>query len=282
MLSIIYQGNNRIIDLINTPNLIITGYEGLDQPISETITLSNPNLRGTQYQRSQIADRSISFTFNVFDVENTRYRLMNVFKSGEKGLLTLRNGYREGQIECYFEEMIFNKFENPTTCTIFLRSPYPYFKGMEDIILELDNALNLFVLEAYITEEEGVVLGEITEEHSSTISNESDIELGLTIEITAIENQVVNPIVYNETTNKYIGVNYTLAVGDKITITTSLGNKKILVDSNGQKINIINRLTRGSSFFQLQRGSNSLRCEAESGGGTMIVFVKYRDEYEAI
>ena len=54
MISIKYEGNNNTIDLINTPNLIITGYEGLDQPNSETITLSNPNLRGTQYQRSQI------------------------------------------------------------------------------------------------------------------------------------------------------------------------------------------------------------------------------------
>ena len=280
MLSIIYEGNNNTIDLANTPNLVITGYEGLDQPLSETIASSSPYLRGTQYQRSQISDRPISFTFAVYDVENTRYKLMNVFKSGEKGVLTLKNEFREGQIECYFEEMTFGRFESPTTCTIFLRSPYPYFKGMEDIITELDNSLELFVLEAYIPEE-GVALGEITEDSSAIITNASDIELGFSVEITAIE-KVVNPIIYNETTNKYIGLNYTLTAGERVTITTGIGNKKIISDINGDTKNIINKLVRGSSFFQLQRGTNSLRCEAESGGETMIVYVKYRNEYEAI
>lgn len=280
MLSIIYQGNNKTIDLISTPNLIITGYEGLDQPLSETITLTNPYVRGSQYQRSQISDRHISFTFAVYDVENTRYKLMDVFKSGEKGVLTLKNEFREGQIECYFEEMTFGRFENPTTCTIFLRSPYPYFKGMEDIIIELDNAIELFVLEAYIPES-GIALGEITDDSSAIVTNASDIELGLTIEITAVET-TVNPVIYNETTNKYIGLNYTLTAGEKITITTSIGNKKITADLNGDSRNIINKLSRGSSFFQLQRGTNSLRCEADRGGETMIVYIKYRDEYEAI
>lgn len=280
MISIKYEGNNNTIDLINTPNLIITGYEGLDQPNSETITLSNPNIRGTQYQRSQISDRTISLKFTVFDVENTRYKLMSVFKSGEKGILTLKNEFREGQIECYFEEMTFSKFDNPTTCTIFLRSPYPYFKGLETIINELDNVIEMFVLEAYIPEE-GIVLGEISSQHSIVLDNESDVECGLTIEITANES-VKNPVIHNVTTNKFIGINYTLNEGDKLTITTGIGNKKVTLERLGDKINLINKLTRGSSFFQLQRGENTLKSEASTGANTMTVYITYVNEYEAI
>lgn len=280
MISIKYEGNDNAIDLMNTPNLVLRGYEGLDQPRSETITLSNPNLRGTQYQRSQITDRNISFTFFVYNVDNTRYKLMDVFKSGEKGVLTLKNEYREGQIECYFEEMTFNKFENPTNCTIFLRATDPYFKGMEDIVTELDNSLENFVLEAYIPEE-GIVLGELISEHTSTIYNDGDIETGVTIEVIA-HDTIVNPIIYNETTNQFIGINKLMTTGEKLIISTITGNKRVAIENNGVTTNAINKLMRGSSFFQLKRGANILKCEASSGADNMIVYVKYRDEFEAV
>lgn len=280
MLSIVYERGNNAIDLINTPNLIISSYEGLGKPTSETITTTNPYLRGTQYQRSQISDRSISFTFVVYNVEKTRQDLMKVFKSGEKGTLTLKNDYREGQIECYLEEMTFGRFENPTTCTIFLRSPYPYFKGMENIIVELDNIIEMFELEAYIPEE-GIVLGEIIDEHASVIENDSDIATGVTIEVTALDT-VVNPVVYNETTNQFIGVNITLNTGETLIITTGIGNKRITHAKNGINNNVINKLMRNSTFFQLDTGANKLKCEAASGGENMNVYVKYKDEYEAI
>lgn len=280
MISIIYQGNNNTIDLINSPNLTITGYKGLEQPLSETITSTNPYLRGSRYQRSQIADRNISFTFAIYDVENTRQQLMNVFKSGEKGILTLKNDFREGQIECYLEELAFGRFETTTTCTIFLRCPDPYFKGLEDILTELDNIIEMFVLEAYIPEE-GIVLGEISTEGKETIVNNSDIDVGVTIEMIALD-QVVNPIFYNETKNQFFGVNYTFSEGDKLIITTGTGNKKVYVDKNGVQLNIINKMMRNSSFFQLKRGNNLLSYEATSGGESMVVTIKHRTEYGAI
>ena len=280
MISISYEGNNNTIDLVGTPNLIMTGYDGLDQPISETITLSNPNLRGTQYQRSQISDRLISFTFEVFDVENIRYKLMNVFKSGEKGTLIVKNDFREGKIECVFEEMTFNKWVLPTTCTIFLKATDPYFKGMKEIVTELDNSLELFVLEAYIPEE-GIVFGELSEEHSMELVNESDIDVGVKIEIIA-HDTVTNPKIYNETTNQFIGLNGTMNAGEKLVITTGTGNKRVLIESGGISTNNINRLAKGSTFFQLKRGTNKLRSEASSGANNMTVYVSYNNEFEAV
>lgn len=280
MISVIYKGNNQEIDLINTPNLIITGYSGLDQPTSETITTLNPNLRGSQYQRSEIQDRTISFTFALYDVENTRYKLMKVFKSGEKGVLTLKSDFREGQIDCYFEEMTFSKFDNPTTCTIFLRSPYPYFEGLEDIVTELSNATNLFILEAYIPEE-GIILGEVINDHEITISNDSDIPVGVTIEI-IINGMVINPIVYNITTNEFIGINRIFINGEKLIITTGIGRKRVVVEKDGVTTNIINKIMKNSIFFNIQKGNNEIRCEATSGGENMIVYIAYREEYEAI
>lgn len=280
MISIMYEGNNKKIDLINHPNLILSGFNGLDQPTSETIASKNPNKKGTQYQRSSIQDRLISLSFAVYDVENTRYQLMDVFKSGEKGTLYLKNDFREGQIDCYFEEMPFDKFSNPTICTIFLRATNPYFVGMEDIITELSNVINMFVLEAYI-EEEGIVLGEVSEEHASNIVNESDTETGLIIEITML-GIVTNPIIYNVTTNKFIGINRVFTKGEKLVISTLIGKKKVYVEKDGVQTNLINRLMQYSSFFQLVRGNNKLKSDATEGGTNMIVYINYRNEYEAI
>ena len=274
MISIKY--NN--IDLTNTPNLILAGYEGLDIPTSETISISNPNLRGTRYQRSSIQERQISFTFYVFDVEATRQMLMNSFKSGEKGTLYLSNEYRSGKIECYLEEMIFDKFTNPTTCQIMLKAPYPYFKGIDDIIAELTNVSDSeFHLTAYF-DTEGFILGEDLDEYTATVINLGDIPVGAKIEITAFST-VVNPVIYNVTTNKKIELNYTMSNGEKITITTNVGNKKIISSIKG---NIINKLTRNSTFFDIQRGTNKLSFNAKSGISDMKAFIIYNNEYGAI
>ncbi len=276
MLNIIYEGNNNSIDLINTPNLVIAGYEGLNQPTSEIISLQNANLKGSRYHKSSISDRQISFTFYVYDVERTRYKLMNIFKAGEKGTLTLKNEYREGQIECYFEEMIFDRFQMLNTCQIFLRCPYPYFKGLEEIAIELDNIISLFELEAYIPEE-GIELGQITDEYLLTINNESDTETGF--ELTVItESKTQDVKIYNETTNKFMVINYPLTKGEKLIISTYFGNKKVEVEKNGVITNIINKLKRDSTFFMLARGNNTIRCEGED----LTVYIRYNNEYEAI
>ena len=277
MLSIIYESRNKKIDLINTPNLTISSYDGLNQPVAEIVSLSNPNIRGTRYQRSSIQDRQISFIFYVYDVEKTRRKIMDVFKSGEKGTLYLKNEYREGKIDCYTEEVNFDRFQQLTTLQIVLRAPDPYFEGLNEIFVELDNIISQFTLEADIPEE-GIDLGVIVDEHTATIVNNTDIDLGFIINVYA-NGEVKNPVIKNMTTNKKIGVEYTLNAGDLLVINTNKGNKKITLGDT----NLINNIYMGSSFFELVRGENILVFESADGTGSNAnVIIEYNDKYEAI
>lgn len=282
MLDIRYQGRDESINLINTENLQLSAYEGLNQPTAEIVSLTNPNIKGTRYQRSAIQDRQISFTFFVYDVENTRYKIMKVFKIGEKGTLHLKNDYREGKIDCYVEEVNFDRFQQLTTLQILLRAPDPYFEGLSEITTELDNITKMFSFKAFITEP--VVLGLIESEHKATIINKSDDDLGIEIAIYA-NGKVVNPYVVNTTTDQTIGVNLVLTEGESLIIDTHKGRKKITWRHNDGRVpeNVINKIMVNSEFFSLIRGENILRFGASNGSGVYAdCRVRYNNKYEAI
>lgn len=280
MIHIIYESNNQKINLTTHPNLKIFGHEGLDKPKSEIVTTTNPYKAGSKYQRSQINARAMSFSFYVYNVETTRQEIFKVFKSGQKGTLTLRNEYNEGSIECYVEDVVFDRFANLVTCQIFLNAPYPYFKSIEPLIVELDNVLETFEFE-FDVPVEGITLGEIIDESEYVINNDSDIPIGIEIEIFAVDT-VDTPTIYNISTNESITINDTLNSGERFIITTFIGRKQIKKFYANKEENWLHKLTPNSSFLQLQRGENRLRAEAADGGENMKVTVKTSLEYEAI
>lgn len=70
--------------------------------------------------------------------------------------------------------------------------------------------------------------------------------------------------------------------GDRLVINTNKGKKSVYLYRGDNKYNIINALERGSTWFQLHRGINTLTYTAESGSEDMKIIVTTDKLYEGV
>jgi len=93
----------------------------------------------------------------------------------------------------------------------------------------------------------------------------------------------INPRITNVTTNAYIQVNRELLSGEKLTITTSYGNKTvILTDSEGVETNVNRYISRDSTFWSLVPGKNTVHYEAEAGEDQAKVVIDWENKYVGV
>ena len=78
-------------------------------------------------------------------------------------------------------------------------------------------------------------------------------------------------------------LNYTLALGEQIVVTTYDNEKSIThIDSEGNETNITNALVFGTKFLQVPYGSNKYVPSADSGSLNLDCSISYYNYYEAV
>lgn len=285
MFSLSYKNDrNQTIDLTNSLLFHLLPPEGLDPPEADIITTKNPYMPGSQYRRSEIANRQIILHFSFKgDAERGRLQLYKYFRSGKAGTLYY-SSERQVLINCYVKDISIDRSALPVTGSIVLESPKPYFKALDYIIEDLGYILgNLeFILEL---PEDGIEFGTLDYNATKTITNTGDVDLGLTIELLA-NGTVVNPKIFNYDTNEAFILNLTMNKGDYIVITTSVGEKTVTlykyVNGNLTENNIINYVDPSSKWLNLLVGDNVFSTGAESGDEFLQANIKYRLEYEGV
>ncbi len=104
--------------------------------------------------------------------------------------------------------------------------------------------------------------------------NDGDKETGIEIIVTAKRGKMDNiKLILNN--NEYIKVNVTLAQWDELRINTNPRKKSVML--NG--VNIINKIDRNSTFFNLKIGKNILKYECENGNTNIDIDVQFYRKY---
>ena len=115
-----------------------------------------------------------------------------------------------------------------------------------------------------------------------SVTNEGDVEAGMTIELYA-KKSVTNPKIYNYLTGEYFGLDIEMQVADLITITTERGNKTVTLLRGGVYSNIFNTVMEGSTWLQLDIGNTELVYEVEEGQeSNLLVTVSHNNLYEGV
>ena len=89
----------------------------------------------------------------------------------------------------------------------------------------------------------------------------------------------VNPRIIDQDTLEYIRLNTTLAAGDSFEVNTSFGNKTVVLVQSGITKNGIAFLDIGSTFFQLERGSNVVYFEDDAVASTATATMEWTERY---
>lgn len=158
-----------------------------------------------------------------------------------------------------------------------LAMPLPYFEDLNENRADFGNDIGNFFFDLEI-EEPGNELSIRNNSIVTNIFNEGDAETPIKVVFRAKSN-VKNPSIYNVYTKEFIKIDRTMQVGEEITVTTHLGNKRVESYLNGISENIFNDLDIDSSFMWLDVGDNVIRYDSETMIEQLEVYIYYTNYY---
>lgn len=266
--------NGSMLDLFDNPYFVLVDAEGITENASDISTSTTPSMDGDKVNKIQTQPRGIVLSLEIKDdapVEEAKRYILRTIKPKQKGRLVLHQSGRDIQIAGVVESISMPRFGQEIIMQISLYCSDPYWKDVENVLLEISRVLNMhyFPIDAggLAFPAEGIPFGEYDLNMTRTYTNDGDAECGMIITIIALA-EVVNPTIY-KVDGSFIGVNDSMVVGDEIIINTNRGEKSIT--KNGT--NILSKIKPGSSFLQLDTGDNELTIDSDGDTEGNVYFM---------
>lgn len=261
----------------------VTEIEGLNPPAATINTTEVALMDGAKFNNSKVNMRTLNIAFAIeYEAARNRIQIYNVLKSKQYIKLIYNGQYRQVFIEGYIGsiDISYGAMKQIVTCEIIC--PAPYFMEAQQIVNELSNIVSAFHFPFYSTEEPQIVFGYINNDIGITIENDGDVECGMIIELFAAA-EISDPKIFNYITQDFIGLNFTMQVGDLITIDTRQGSKSVTLLREGVESNIFNYIMKNSTWLQLAaEGSTFVYEVSSSNAGDLQVTFKHYNLYEGV
>ena len=272
---------NNVLDFTNSNKYCLYDIDGLN-PVTATInTTEFATSDGAMFNSSRIGTRNIVLYIKIFpDIEKNRLNLYSFFKIKSDVTLYFRHDSLNVYITGKVESFELDHFSNSQVAQISILCADPYFRSTESQLIEFSNVISLFEFPFSIAED-GIEFSRI-EKVKTKIINAGEMETGVTIQLYASTDQILNPVIYNLTNNTYFGLNFDMNQGDLITITTHFNNKKVTLLRDGVETNILYAVQDGSTWLQLEPGENELSYSCDEGENNLTVSVEYTELFEGV
>lgn len=283
MLSVIAENKyNQRINLTENGNYALLSVGGLTPPAATINTAIIATKDGAVFNSSRLDTRNIVLTIAPLNsIEKNRINLYQYFKSKQYIKLYLENNTRSVWIDGYIETIDGDLYTDKQQIQISIICPDPYFKDTATGVYLFSNVVSLFSFPFSIAETPGIPISQLGEYVEIAITNNSDDETGVIISMQA-NGQVVNPTIYNMTTNENFSLNITMQTGDLITIDTRRGHKAVTLTRNAVVRNILNNMVQGSEWLNLIVGDNIFSYMCESGAEYLDITVTLQPIYEGV
>lgn len=276
--------NNKITFTYDFP-FFITSTDGLYDVKGDVSTVSSAYGIGESYTGTSVKKRNIVINGIIVDnFAKRRETLYNIFPLDTKGTLYYYEDDIERKIEYIVEDVDVSEKGVPRTFTISLICPYPYFKDIEESEASMSTWTPRFCFPMISEQDEGIEFATKNVTTMGTITNNTNIEFGVTIKFIA-NGKVVNPYLINVNTQEQIAIDpIEMEAGDQIIITTHRNNKHIfyIPSATNEAEDINYKMKYRSKFLQMHSGDNTLRAGAEEGEESLETKVFYSIEYGAV
>lgn len=238
--------------------------DGLTPPKTTINSVANVGNDGSVISSARVESRNIVIYLALHgDIEESRNKLYRYFPIAKTVTVFFRNGVRNVSIDGTVEVIECDIFGQRQTAQISILCPQPYFKDVNELVTSFGDVNSLFEFPFSITSA-GDEISTLTANQRKSIINAGNIATGMVIKIFAL-GTIVNPIVYNVFSQKFMKLNTTLTASDEITINTSVGQKSITLLRDGATTNIIGCLSPDSDWLRLEAGDNVFTYDADSG-----------------
>lgn len=238
---------------------------GLNPPQAQINMSTIVGLDGAKFNSSKLNTRNLVLTVKINgNVEQNRLQLYKYFPTKEHCTFYYTNNSLDAYIEGYVENVECDYFTNSETAQISIICPQPYFKSIDEIIVDSSNVFAQFEFPFSIDIGDPVIISTIEDEDSIVVNNASESSTGAIITINILE--AINSIeLKNTVTGEDMVLDYSFAENDTIVINTNKGSKSITLIRGGVSSNLFSALQQGSDFIQLQQGVNRIDYICDDG-----------------
>lgn len=243
-------------------------------------TSQNATTDGTTYNGEGLEQRNIVITANIRrNHRQNREFLSRVFKVHSEGTFIHEEDGDRREIKYRVEniEVAETGVIRPATISLICTDPY-FTDAAGTIKIEMSQWYDDWEFECEIPEE-GMEFGHRETDTIKQVDNESTKDVGITITLEA-DDKVVNPIIYNQTTNETLKLLCTMLPNDKITIKTTEGEITVELLRNGKIIDYNYTVDEDNDgYIQLVMGMNVIKYDADEGVEYLNVKFKYKNQY---
>lgn len=273
---------------INKP-CMLKEIEGLSGVGATEVTYKGFKQDGEEYQSSTLEPRQIVIKFSLLcssadELLNIRAKINKVFNP-KLGIGSLYYSYKgvERIIDCVPDGTpVMPLVSNKKDCIgeVVLLAYNPYLRDINETKVNIAQWKGGFKFPLKL-KQPGVIMGRKEPSLIANVFNNGDVNSGMLIEFIA-RGTVRNPSLFNVNTREYIKLNKIMISGEKITINTNYGQKKIISEIGGVKKDILNYYDLTSTFLQLDVGDNLFRYDAEENLNNLEVSIYYTNKYVGV
>lgn len=234
----------------------VTSVTGINPPNANINTSELATMDGSVFNSAFLQNRNIVLTvYPNGNIESARLYLYNFFRTKKYVKLYFKNGTRNVWTEGRVESIAVDPYSDKENLQISVICPNPWLKD--------------------------VTATEVTLSGATTVQNKSDDEVGIVATVT-ITGAAQGFTLTNATNGQSFTVDYTFQSGDKLTLNTRRGEKRVSLLRSGSTINLLNYIDLGSKWVSLEIGNNTLSFTADSGAGNMSCKVSVETVYEGM
>lgn len=272
-----FKSNKKELKMNCNTDIKAIDIQGIESS-SYTINTANSEQDGATVTSVKIEPREITIMGDIEKNDKelqSRDYLIRFFNPKQEGEMFITRNNIERKIGYRVSSLDFatNKMYDCIDYTLVLESTEePYFSDAKNRgnYLTLINSQFSFPLAICPTK----IMGYRVFKPVIPLVNDGDKETGIEMIVTAKRGKMDNiKLILND--NNYIKVNVTLEQWDELRINTNSRKKSVTL--NG--VNIINKIDRNSTFFDLKIGKNILKYECENGSTNIDIDVQFYRKY---
>jgi len=276
--NLLFKSNKKELIMNSQVDIHVIDILGIEAS-SYTINKANSEQDGANVTSVKVEPREITITGDIEKNENelvNRDYLIRYFNPKQEGemFITRNNIARKIQYEVSSLDFPTNKMYDRIQFTLVLEcTEDPYFSDAKNRGNNLTLISPQFTFPLVINPTK--IMGYKTFKPVMPLVNDGDKETGIEIIATAKRGKVDN-LKFILNNNQYIKINnLTLNQWDVLKINTNPRKKSVTL--NG--VNIINKIDRGSTFFNLRIGKNILKYECDNGSTNVDINVLFYRKY---
>lgn len=248
---------------------------------------------GQRFDSAKLDMRTLEVAFIIErDATASRLAAFRVLRPKERVRVRFKSEARDVYIDGYVSSVDVAYFEQQQVCTATIVCPMPYWRGAQPSVNDMSSVVGLFHFPFAsqvkagdtqpVSDVTSIVFGYIDMTGGVTVPNFGEASTGLVITLEAT-GAVSDPKIYDYATGDFIGVDFDMVAGDKITIDTTPGQKGVKLLRGGVETNIFNYLMKDITWLQLPYGGTILALEVASGmPSDLRVTVTHENLYEGV